>query len=68
MIFFESKELVLSHLLNMYRYNIVIGNEEDVLLFYGEKLSIKWALEKAKENKTSLYLSSIHTSTTVSII
>ena len=59
MIFFESKELVLSHLLNM--YNIVIGNEEDVLLFYRQKLSTKWALEKAKENKTSLYLSSIHT-------
>ena len=32
-------ELVFSHLLNM--YNIVIGNEEDVLLFYEEKLSIK---------------------------
>ena len=52
MIFFESKELVLSHLLNM--YNIVIGNEEDVLLFYGEKVSITWALEKAKENKVLL--------------
>ena len=54
MIFFESKELVLSHLLNMYRYNVVIGNEEDVLLFYGEKVSITWALEKAKENKVLL--------------
>ena len=52
MIFFESKELVLSHLLNM--YNIVIGNDGDVLLFYGEKVSITWAFEKAKENKALL--------------
>ncbi len=36
MIFFESKELVLSHLLNM--YNIVIGNEEDVLKPNEEKV------------------------------